>query len=145
MQIYEANAKTHAKAMRSTKAEGWRKAMLEEIIALQNNGVWNVIKRLAGANMLHSKWVFKTKTDANGAVESLKARLVACGNEQVFGIDYVLTFAAVMDLSTVKVILGLVATWVVPAKHGDIPSAYVKADKEKDLEILLHVPGGMDV
>ena len=128
MQVHEADPRTYAEAMRSTRAEEWSKAMLEEISALEDNSVWNVINRPAEDNMLHSKWVFKTKTDANGAVERLKARLVACGNEQVFGIDYGITFAAVMDMSTVKVILGLSATWGVPAKNDDIPNAHVKAE-----------------
>ena len=70
---------------------------------------------------------------------------MACGNEQVFGVDYVLTFAAVMDMSTVKIILALAATWGVVAKHGDVLNTCVKADKESDLEILLQVPKGMDV
>ncbi|CAI5732632.1 unnamed protein product [Peronospora farinosa] len=50
-----------------------------------------------------------------------------------------------MDMSTVKIILALAATWGVGAKHGDILNAYVKADKEADLEILLQVPKRMDV
>ena len=33
-------------------------------------------------------------------------------NDRVFGVDYQPTFAAVMDMSTVKVILELVAKWV---------------------------------
>ena len=45
--------------------------------------------------------------DAHGELERLKARLVTCGNEQVFGVDYQLTFATVMDMSTMKVILRL--------------------------------------
>ena len=57
--------------------------------------------------MLHNKCVFRTKTDADGNVEIYKARLVAFGNEQLFGIDYTLTFAAVMELGTVKIILVL--------------------------------------
>ena len=61
--------------------------MLETILALEDTGVWNVIKRPIGDNMLHSKWVYKTKTSANGSVKRLKDRLVACGNEQVFGVD----------------------------------------------------------
>uniref|UniRef100_A0AAV1U6N4 Integrase catalytic domain-containing protein n=1 Tax=Peronospora matthiolae TaxID=2874970 RepID=A0AAV1U6N4_9STRA len=50
------------------------------------------------------------RSDAQGDLERLKARLVACGNEQVLGVDYTLTFAAVMNLSTLKVILTLAAT-----------------------------------
>ena len=107
--------------------------------------MWRLIKRPPGSNTLHTKWVFKTKTDAHGEIERLKARLVACGNEQVVGVDYQLTFAAVMDMSTVKVILALAVIWGVPVKHGDISNAYVKADKEAHLEILLQVPQAMTI
>ena len=89
--------------------------------------------------------MYKTKNTADGDAERLKSRLVACGNKQVFGIDYVLTFAAVMDMSTVNIILALAAKWGVGAKHGDISNTHVEADKEADLEIILQVPYGMDV
>ena len=56
---------------------------------------------------LHTKWVFRTKTDADGNVERYKARMVACGNEQSFGKNYTLTFAAAMDMTTGKVIFAL--------------------------------------
>ena len=49
------------------------------------------------------------------------------------------------DISTAKVVLALVATWGVPAKHGDIPNAYVRAEKEAHLDIYLQVPSGMTV
>ena len=143
--VYERDPKNYGEAMQSLKREDWKKAMFEELEALESNNVWCLIKRPSSSNALHTKWVYKTKLTADGDVERLKARLVACGNEQVFGVDYVLTFAAVMDMSTVKIILALAATWGVVAKHGDIPNAYVKADKESDLEILLQVPRGMDV
>ena len=121
------------------------KVILEEIAALEDNEVWRVIKRSPGSNALHSKWFYKTKTGADGELERHKARLVACGNEQVLGVDYNLAFAAVMDISTVKFILALAATWGVPAKHGDIPNAYVEAEKESHLQICLHVQRGMSV
>ena len=57
--------------------------------------------------MLHNKWVYKSKTDANGDIERYMAQLVVYENEQVFGVDYNLTFAAVVDLVTVKLILVL--------------------------------------
>ncbi|CAI5708159.1 unnamed protein product [Peronospora effusa] len=49
-----------------------------------------------------------------------------------------------MDMSTVKVTLALEATWGVPAKHEDIPNAYVKADKKEHLKIQLHVSQAME-
>lgn len=44
-----------------------------------------------------------------------------------------------------KVILGLAATWGVPAKHGDILNANVKANKEEHLKIFLHIPRCMKI
>ncbi|GAB9471215.1 unnamed protein product, partial [Globisporangium polare] len=141
--VFDRDPKNYAEAMKSLNAAGWITAMTEEIEALIRLGVFSVIKRPSGSNVLHSKWVFKTKTDSQGLLERLKARLVACGNEQVFGVDYLLTFAAVMDMCTVKVLLALAILWGMPAEHGDVPNAYAKADKENDLEILLHIPRGM--
>nr|BAP68978.1 RxLR effector candidate protein [Hyaloperonospora arabidopsidis Emoy2] len=94
---------------------------------------------------LHSKWVYKTKRDADGELERYKARFVACGNEQVFGRDYNITFAAVMDMSSVKIILALARKWRVPAKHGDIPNAHVKAEKYPELRIFLRILQGMKI
>ena len=82
-----------------------------------------------GAHVLHNKWVYKTKTDANGYIERYKDRLVVCGNEQVLRVKYTLTFSEVMDLGTVKLILVLSRRWNVPARHGDVPNAYVKAER----------------
>jgi hypothetical protein len=140
-----ADPKNYGEAMKSPLKDEWTMAMVEELKALEENGVWTVELPPVGSHVLHTKWVFKTKTDADGAIERFKARLVACGNEQLYGIDYNLTFAAVMELSTVKVILVFARRWRVPARHGDIPNAYVKAKKKQHLEIYLAIPMGMIV
>ena len=140
---FERDPRNYGKAMRSSKRAEWQTAMQEEIAALESSDAWRVTKRSPGVNALHSKWDFKIKTGADGELERYKARLVACGNEQVLGVDYNLTFAAVMDISTAKVVLALAATWGVPSKHGDIPNAYVRAEKKAHLDICSQVPRGM--
>ena len=70
---------------------------------------------------------------------------MVCRNEQVFGADYKLTFAAVINLVTVKPILVLSRRWDVPARHGDVPNAYVKAEKEEHLDIFMEIPRGMQL
>ncbi|KAG2849647.1 hypothetical protein PC118_g9195 [Phytophthora cactorum] len=132
-------------AIRSRLKKEWLMAIEEELRALEENGVWVVVVPPVDSHVLHTKWVFKTKTDADGAIERFMARLVACGNEQVFGIDFNLTFAAVMELSTVKVILVFARLWGMPARHGDITNAYVKAGKEQHFEIYLEIPQGMAI
>ena len=119
--------------------------MQEEIAALEAKDVWTITKQTPGTHALHTKWVLKTKTDAQGDLERLKARLVACGNDQVLGVNDIFIFAVPMDLSTVKVILALAATWRVPAKYGEIPNTYVKEYKEQHLRIFLQMQRGMPV
>eukprot|EP00644_Phytophthora_capsici_P019020 jgi/Phyca11/133345/e_gw1.420.2.1 len=99
--------------MRSCHRDGWQKAIREELQALRENGVWDIVVKPRGERVLHTKWVFKTKMDAKGFIERLKARLVACGNEQEFGVNYNITFAAVIDMSNVKLIFVLARKWKV--------------------------------
>ncbi|OWZ17991.1 Copia protein [Phytophthora megakarya] len=119
--------------------------MDEELKALEETGVWKAVRVPRGVRVLHTKWVYKTKKDAEGAAERLKARLAACGNEQEFGVNYSITFSAVMNMGSVKLILCLAKKWRVPAKHGDVSNAYVKADKEVDLDIYIHLLQGMKI
>ena len=70
-------------------------------------------------------------------------RLVWLFVEQVFGVDYTLTFAAVMDLGTVKLIVILFKRWNSPACQGDVPNVYDKAEKEDRLDIYMKVSKGM--
>lgn len=52
-------------------------------------------------HVIHPKWV---EDDADGKIGRYKARLVACETELLFGVEYGLTFVAVMGLRTVKVL-----------------------------------------
>lgn len=70
--VAERDPKNYTDAMRSSKREDWKKAMLEEIKALEDNGMWRLIKRSANSNALDTKWVYKTKTDAEGNIEDSK-------------------------------------------------------------------------
>ncbi|OWY98308.1 Integrase, catalytic core protein [Phytophthora megakarya] len=116
----------------------------DELASLEENNTWQVVKILPGASRLHTKWMYRKKRNSEGKIERYKARLVACGNEQVFGINYLLTFAAVMEWSSDKVLLAVARMWGVPARHGDVPNAYVKAPTEDGLKIYLHIPDGME-
>lgn len=60
--------------MRSPYKEGWVKAINEEFKAQEANGVWKVVCAPRGVHVFHTQWVFKTKRDADGLIERLKAR-----------------------------------------------------------------------
>jgi len=53
--------------------------------------------------------VFKIKQGANGEVECYKARLVATGFTQTYGVDYNETFAPIAKFTSIRCILTLAA------------------------------------
>ncbi|KAG2885432.1 hypothetical protein PC119_g22862 [Phytophthora cactorum] len=108
--VVKPDPKNYGEAVRSWQRLAWLKAIAEELEAIAVNGVWKIVRRPPGAHVLHDKWGSKRKRGTDGLIEPLKVRLVACGNEQVFGVNYSVTFAAVIDMSSVKLILVL-AEW----------------------------------
>jgi hypothetical protein len=65
----------------------WKKAMVEEMDALDKNEAWDIVELPVGKKKFGSKWLFK-KFNAEGKVEKYKAWLVAKGYSQVEGIDF---------------------------------------------------------
>ena len=65
----------------------WREAMLEELRALEKNKTWDLVKLPPGKKAVSCKWIFTMKQTPEGKIERYKARLVARGYSQTYGID----------------------------------------------------------
>ena len=61
------------------KEEKWRKAMDDEIDAIERNGTWELSDLPKGQKTIGVKWVYKTKLKEDGEIDKYKARLVAKG------------------------------------------------------------------
>ena len=70
-----------------------KKAMDEEIQALLTRGIWDLVSRPDGTNIVSCRWVYTIKYKPDGSVDRYKARMVARGYMQTFGVDYVETFS----------------------------------------------------
>ena len=90
---------------------GWRAAMEEEMMALEQSGTWTLVDLPKGKKAIGCKWVFTIKTTADGSLERLKARLVAKGYAQTYGVDYSETFSPVAKLSSVRLFISMAATY----------------------------------
>ena len=77
-----------------------------------------------GRREILSKWVFKTKVNADGSLR-YKARLVVRGFEQREGLDYQETFAPVAKFPTLRVLLALAAHLDWEIHHMDVKTAFL--------------------
>uniref|UniRef100_A0AAV1UEU0 Reverse transcriptase Ty1/copia-type domain-containing protein n=1 Tax=Peronospora matthiolae TaxID=2874970 RepID=A0AAV1UEU0_9STRA len=101
--------------------------MDDEIALLETKNTWQVIKSEMHMHVLRNKWDLKKKMYSSGSIECYKARLVAGGDDQVLGRDYNLTFSAVLDITSGKIILAVERLWKVRARHFDVPISYLEA------------------
>ncbi|XP_040994046.1 uncharacterized mitochondrial protein AtMg00820-like [Juglans microcarpa x Juglans regia] len=84
--------------------------MQEEIIALETNHTWDIESCPSTIVPLGCKWVYLVKVHSNGSLDRYKARLVALGNNQEYGVNYEETFAHVAKMTIVRMILALAAS-----------------------------------
>ena len=66
----------------------WRKAIFDEMSALEKTGTWEIVDLLKDKNTMGCKWIFIVKHRADGNVNRLKTRVVAKGFTQAYGVDY---------------------------------------------------------
>jgi hypothetical protein len=84
----------------------WVEAMHEELNNFERNKVWSLVEKPKDyRNVIGTKWVFKNKQDVNGIIVRNKAHLVYQGYSQVEGIDYGETFAPVVCLESICILL----------------------------------------
>ena len=87
----------------------WESAMEEEYNSLLENQTWDLVPLPSGRKLVRCKWVYRTKSVADGKITRQKVRLVAKGFHQVHGIDYDETFDPVAKMDSIHLALAIVA------------------------------------
>ena len=123
--------------------EKWLFAMQEEMESLQKNHTYEIINLPQGKKALKNKWVFKLKKDGSGKVVKHKARLVVKGFQQKKGIDFDEIFSPVVKMTSIRVILGLVASLNLELEQMDVKTAFLHGDLKE--EIYMQQPEGFEV
>ena len=81
--------------------------MQDELLQFQRNDIWTLVPRPEGEHIIGTKWIFLNKTDEEGNMICIKARLVAQGYSQMEGVDYDETFAPVARMESIRILLAL--------------------------------------
>ncbi|SGZ31315.1 BQ5605_C044g12142 [Microbotryum silenes-dioicae] len=137
---------TWREAMSSDEHDLWAQAASDEFTAMRDDfKVFTIKPRSSvppGATIVTSKFVWKTKRNAQGDITGRKARLVAQGNRQRDGIDFSETFAPVARFSSICCLLALAAANGYHVHQADIDKAYLHG--ELDHDIWMTTPRGFD-
>ncbi|KAL0456089.1 UNVERIFIED_CONTAM: Retrovirus-related Pol polyprotein from transposon TNT 1-94 [Sesamum latifolium] len=113
--------------------------MEEEIVALERNQTWELVQKPNDVKSIFCKWVYKIKRRTR-SIERHKACLVARGFSQQYGLEYDETVSLIEKLTTIRVLLALVAS-----KHWNLWKMDVKnvfLHGELDREIYMNQPTG---
>nr|GEY11987.1 hypothetical protein [Tanacetum cinerariifolium] len=87
-----------------------------------------------------SKWLFKKKTDMDGAVHTYNARLVANGYTQTSRIDYEETFSPVADIRAIRILIAMAAFSNYEIWQMDVKTAFLNGYLSK--EVYMEQPEG---
>ena len=84
-------------------------SMKDEMDSLLKNKTWDLCKLPTGKRALQNKWVYRLKEEDVGK-KWFKARLVVKGFAQKKGIDFDEIFSLVVKMTSIHIVLSIVAT-----------------------------------
>ncbi|KAJ7954112.1 Retrovirus-related Pol polyprotein from transposon TNT 1-94 [Quillaja saponaria] len=118
----------------------WEDAMVEEMKALSKNDTWELASLPYGKRAVGCKWVFTIKRKADGTIERYKARLVARGFTQTYGVDYQETFAPVAKMNSIRVLISCAVNLGWDLQQLDVKNAFLHGDLAE--EVYMEIPPG---
>jgi hypothetical protein len=140
LSITDDDLRTVGQAVNSDDSKLWKKAMVEEMDALDKNEAWDTVELPAGRKSVGSKWLFKKKFNVEGKVEKYKARLVEKGYSQVEGIDFGEIFYPVAKLFSIRFLLSIVAAFDLEVEQMDVETTFLHGDLEEEI-YMKHLEG----
>ena len=145
--IDEANTDPKSLAEAQSRADWprWKEAMDKEMSTLEKAGTWRKVPRPHNKNIVGSKWVFRIKRKADGSIDKYKARLVARGFTQIYGVDFFRTYSPVAKLSSFRLILAIAARYDWDIESFDFVGAYLNGELDENEEIYMSSPPGYDI
>ena len=131
---------SYAEAIASDEAAEWRKAMETELASHAQNGTWTLVPRGTTTRPIGCRWVFAKKRDENGQVIRYKARLVAQGFKQKFGVDFFETYSPVANMNSIRVVLAVCAAYGYEMEQLDADTAFLNSNLDE--RVYMEVPLG---
>ena len=114
--------------------------MDEEMDTLIKMNCFELVDRPLDKPVIGCRWVYKVKKGKNGEVERFKARLVAQGFAQEYGVNFFETYAPVVKCSTLRLLMAIAVKCKFRVEQVDVKNAYINSDLKE--EVYMKQPKG---
>lgn len=118
----------YQQALNDKNSEKWKAAMKDEYTSLIKNNTWELVDRPKNTKLVDNKWVFKIKEAGNDSSKIFRARLVARGFTQEYGINYNETFSPVVRFTSIRSIIAIAAQKRMSMKQFDVRTAFLNGE-----------------
>ena len=125
-------------ALESPEADEWRTAILNEMVAMRENSVFEEVVAEdvpRGTKLLQSMIIFKKKLDDKGNVVKYKARWVAKGYSQTKGVNYDETFAPTATITAIRLLLSMACQRGMNIQQMDVTTAFLNAPIDHEIYV----------
>ena len=107
------------------------------------NPTWELVDVPKYKDVINVKWIYKTKQDVDGNVQTHKARMAEIGFTQQPGIDLNEKFAPIARMDTVRTVLAIATQNKWHVHQMDVNSAFLNGYLEE--EVYVEQPQGYEV
>ncbi|MCO5585996.1 hypothetical protein L7F22_039933 [Adiantum nelumboides] len=112
-------------ALLSSEGHLWKDAIYAELQALTEADTWDLVPPPEHHNIISCKWLLKKKFLPDGSLDRFKARLVARGFTQRYGVDYFETYSPVLGMASFRLLVVVAAKYNLPLHHLDVKTAFL--------------------
>ncbi|GJX50148.1 retrotransposon protein, putative, ty1-copia subclass [Tanacetum coccineum] len=120
-------------ALSDPESDKWLEAMNTEMQSMKDNQVWNLVDLPPNCKTVRSKWIFKKRINMDGNIHTYKARLIAKGFTQTYGVDYEETFSPVADIKAIKILIAIAVFYNYKIWQMDVKYAFLNGRLNKDV------------
>lgn len=133
---------TYKEATECREREHWMSAIENELHAHTKNGTWTIVPRTAAMKVIGNKWLFVHKRNEKGEIVRYKARLVALGFGQKFGVNFFETYSPVANTNSIRMLIAMCSIRGYTILQFDVDTAFLYGVLEE--LVYMNVPTGID-
>ncbi len=108
----------------------WMPPMEAEMAVMEKRGVFTKMARPKDRKVIGLKWIYGFKFNSDGDIIRRKARLVAQGFNQIPGVDFDKTYAAVARLESMRMCVAIIAHLGLRLWQIDFVAAYLNSENK---------------